>query len=86
MKQNTRSTTFRTWCNYKGNYGTKNCPKWNWNKDFLKPVVEDMGKAWQDFDEACDQTYGQCLEDLLGLLNGIRGELSGKYLCPCYEL
>ncbi|KAL8640970.1 MAG: hypothetical protein Q9228_002174 [Teloschistes exilis] len=64
-RKHTKSTTFRTWCNYKGSHGTRACPKWNWNADFLKPVVEDMGKAWQDFDEACNQTYGQSMGDVV---------------------
>ncbi|KAI4253029.1 MAG: hypothetical protein LQ352_003952 [Teloschistes flavicans] len=76
IEQHTKSTTFRTWCKYDGNHATKACPHWNWNAEFLKPVMEDMGQAWQDFDEACVQTYKHCLAELLGLLNGIRGELS----------
>lgn len=86
IEKHTKSTTFRTWCKYDGNHATKACPHWNWNAEFLKPVMEDMGQAWQDFDEACVQTYKHCLAELLGLLNGIRGELSGVYVCPCHEI
>ncbi|KAL8829118.1 MAG: hypothetical protein Q9170_006308 [Blastenia crenularia] len=71
-----RWPTYRAWCNHRGHHSTRKYPNWDWNLEFLQPVLKDVQTPWQTFDKSCDDASQHCFVALAKLLDGIREGLS----------
>ena len=78
-------STFGAWCRKDGAHVTKRCAYRNWNTELLEPVVSDLPKIWKSFDENVECTKERCCLALQAMLDNVRSNLRGQWLCLVLE-
>ena len=74
------ANTFAAWCRNKGAYKTKTRGYYNWNAEFLEPVIKDVTEVWHSFHEDLITSREKCISILAGMVDSIPEDLKGEQL------
>ena len=70
--------SFGAWCRRDEAHVTKKYKPRNWNKELLEPVVGDIPRIWQPFEEDVERSKERCCLALQAMLDNVRNNLQGK--------
>ena len=72
------AASFAAWCRKDGAHATKEYAYHDWNFELLEPVVRDMPKIWEVFDDNMKGCKENCLHALEKMIDSVRDNLQGQ--------